>query len=127
MKYLMMGFNNFANFTGRSTRKEYWMFILTTFLITLGLGFVGALVGLELLSSIFSLVALIPSISFAARRLHDTGKSGWWQLLYFIPIIGFIVVIVLLIFESDEDNKYGKKGVDDVEKTEEIKQKELDI
>ena len=59
------------------------------------------------LALIFALAMLVPSISIAARRLHDTGRSGWWQLISLIPLIGAIVLIVFLVQDSHEENQYG--------------------
>jgi uncharacterized membrane protein YhaH (DUF805 family) len=107
MEHFLNAFKNYANFSGRARRKEYWMFFLIYSLLYVGLSFIDGLLGSAWLSSIFSLVLLIPSISYAARRLHDTGRSGWWQLLYLIPLIGIIVVIVFLAQDSHEENEYG--------------------
>ena len=107
MEHFLNAFKNYANFSGRARRKEYWMFFLIYSLLYVGLSLIDSLLGSAWLSSIFSLVLLIPSISYAARRLHDTGRSGWWQLLYLIPLIGIIVVIVFLAQDSHEENEYG--------------------
>ena len=66
-----------------------------------------AVLGLDIISMIVGLALLIPSISIGARRLHDTGRSGWWQLIYFVPLIGLIVMIVFLVQDSHDDNNYG--------------------
>jgi uncharacterized membrane protein YhaH (DUF805 family) len=61
---------------------------------------------------IFNLGILIPSLAAGARRLHDTGRSGWWQLISLIPVLGLIVLIVLLALEGNaEDNEYGAKSI----------------
>lgn len=108
MEYFIKAFEEFGNFNDRATRKEYWMFILFYIFIYIGLGLVDSLLGMSLLTSIFSLVLFIPSLSFAARRLHDTGRSGWWQLLVLLPLIGAIVLLVFLVLDSEPgDNEYG--------------------
>jgi uncharacterized membrane protein YhaH (DUF805 family) len=66
-----------------------------------------ALIGLDLISLIMSFLLLIPNISLAARRLHDTGRGGWWQIIILIPVIGFIILIVLLALDGHEANDYG--------------------
>src|SRR5512147_2937684 len=80
-------FQKYVVFDGRATRSEYWWFVLFTFLASLALGFVS-----DLLSSLFSLAVLLPSLAVGARRLHDIDKSAWWLLLWLVPIIGWIVL-----------------------------------
>lgn len=108
MEYFTKALSHYADFSGRATRKEYWMFILFYVLIYVGLMIIDGVLGTMLLSAAFSLGMLIPSISCAARRLHDTGRSGWWQLLVLIPLIGALVVLFFLVQPSQEDNDYGK-------------------
>ncbi len=96
MEYYIQAFRQFADFEGRWTRTQYWMFVLINFLIGLAIAVVANLIGMEFLSSIYSLVLLIPGISAGVRRLHDSGRSGWWMLLCLIPVIGWIALIVLL-------------------------------
>lgn len=108
MEYFIDAFKKFAEFSGRATRKQYWMFILVYLLIYLGLAAIGFALGAgEILAGIFTLVMLVPSISCAARRLHDTSRTGWWQLIALIPLIGTIVLIVFLAQDSHGDNEYG--------------------
>jgi len=103
MEYFIGALKKYADFTGRARRKEYWMFWLIYTVINIVL----ALLGLDIISIIFGLALFVPSISIAARRLHDTGRSGWWQLILFIPLIGFIVLIVFLAQDSHDANDYG--------------------
>ncbi len=84
-------FTKYADFNGRARRPEYWWFCL--FIIA---GSVITSIISHTLSGLFSLVVLVPSIAAAARRLHDTGRSGWWQLIAFVPVVGLIVLIVFL-------------------------------
>ena len=107
MEYFMDALKKYTDFEGRSRRKEYWMFILFYLIFYIVLSVIDSLIGTYILSSIFSLGLLIPSISIAARRLHDTSRSGWWQLIALIPIIGTIVLIVFLAQDSHEENEYG--------------------
>jgi len=107
MEYFITPLKQYADFSGKATRKEYWMFILLSTLINIGLMVIDVVLNTAFLSAIFSIALLIPSISCATRRLHDIGKSGWWQLLYFIPLIGVIVVIVFLCQRSNEESEYG--------------------
>ncbi len=107
MEYFIEAIKNYAEFTGRARRKEYWMFILFYLIIYIGLMVIDGVLGTLVLSTIFSLALLIPSISVAARRLHDTGRSGWWQLIAIIPLIGAIILIVFLAQDSHDENQYG--------------------
>ena len=83
------------------------MFVLIYSLIYIALAVIDYVLNTVWLASLFSLVVLMPNISITARRLHDTGRSGWWQLIYFIPLIGLIVMLVFLCQVSDGDNEYG--------------------
>ncbi|MEK7298558.1 MAG: DUF805 domain-containing protein [Candidatus Margulisiibacteriota bacterium] len=104
----------YAQFSGRSHRREYWMFFLVNLVISVLLNVIDGILGLEMgksvgvLSAIYGLAMIIPSLSVGARRLHDTGRSGWWLLLSLIPIIGWIVLIVFLVQDSQPGtNTYG--------------------
>ena len=98
----------YATFTGRATRSEYWYFILFNMIIGIILMILDKIFGTTgLLNGIYSLAVLIPTLAVGARRLHDIGKSGWWQLLNLIPLIGPIVLFVWFVTDSKEDNKYG--------------------
>jgi uncharacterized membrane protein YhaH (DUF805 family) len=103
MQHFTAAFRNFANFNDRANRTQYWMFILIYLLITLAITGFEIMIGLPFLSFVWSLVMLIPSLSYAARRLHDTGRSGWWQLILLIPVIGLIALIVMLAMPSKEE------------------------
>ena len=107
MEYFIDAFKKFAVFEGRARRKEYWMFILFYIIIYAVLTAIDIAMGSVLLTSIFSIICLVPTISLAARRLHDTGRSGWWQLISLIPLIGAIILIVFLVQDSHEANEYG--------------------
>ena len=107
MEYFTDALKKYADFTGRASRKQYWMFALIYIIIYIALGLVDAFLGSVWLASIFSLILIVPSISITTRRLHDTSRSGWWQLIYLIPLIGLIVMLVFLCQDSHEDNEYG--------------------
>lgn len=93
----------YADFTGRARRSEYWWFILASFVVSLVLSLVS-----DTLQSLWSLAVFVPSLAVAVRRMHDTGRSGWFLLVGFIPIIGWILVIVWLATEGDSaSNEYG--------------------
>jgi uncharacterized membrane protein YhaH (DUF805 family) len=93
-------FAKYADFTGRATRPEYWWFALFVVLASLGTSMVS-----PILSGMFSLGTLLPSLAAATRRLHDTGRSGWWQLIVLVPVIGFIVILVFLAQEGKNENE----------------------
>ena len=78
----------YADFSGRAARPEFWWFVLAQFVVGLVLNMV-----LPVLGMLFSLALLIPSLAAGSRRLHDTGRSGWLQLLALIPVVGWILLI----------------------------------
>nr|WP_295769502.1 DUF805 domain-containing protein [Rhodoferax sp.] len=90
-------FSKYVDFGGRATRSEYWWFFLFIVLVSLAASLVS-----NMLSGLFSLATLLPSIAAATRRLHDTNRSGWWQLIALVPVIGWIVLIVFLAQEGKE-------------------------
>lgn len=94
-------FKKYATFDGRASRSEYWWFVLFTFIASLATGIVS-----ETLSGLFSLAVLLPSLAVGARRLHDTDRSGWFLLLWIIPVIGWIVLVIWAIQEGKEPNRY---------------------
>jgi uncharacterized membrane protein YhaH (DUF805 family) len=94
-------FSKYADFNGRADRSEYWWFELFCLLVIVGAGMVN-----ETLSNLVSLALALPSLAVGARRLHDIDKSGWWQLLYLIPVIGWIVVIYWAAQPAREPNRF---------------------
>lgn len=109
MDYFIQALKQYADFKGRTTRKEYWMFILFYLIFNIVAALIDNMLVTEMFSIILGLALFVPSISIAARRLHDTGRSGWWQLISLIPIIGLIVLIVFLAQKGQDDNDYGNK------------------
>ncbi|MGB7084255.1 MAG: DUF805 domain-containing protein [Phormidesmis sp.] len=111
MEWYLKVLKKYAEFGGRARRAEYWYFVLFNILISIGTIAVGSLISegfASLLNSLYSLGVLIPGIAVTARRLHDTGRSGWWQLIAIIPLIGAIVLLVFLVQDGDfERNQYG--------------------
>ncbi len=108
--------NNYINFSGRSTRSDYWYVCLINILIGAILGFLDGLLNLSsitlVLVSLYSLVALVPGIALLVRRLHDINKSGFWAFITFIPFVGQIILLVFLLTPSvDENNKYGERAM----------------
>lgn len=101
MKWYLAVLKKYAVFSGRASRTEYWMFVLFTFLISLALSMLeGLFSDTSILSGLYSLAVLIPSLAVAVRRLHDSSKSGWWLLIAFIPIIGVFVLLAFMIMDS---------------------------
>ncbi|MBB5337163.1 DUF805 domain-containing protein [Pectinatus brassicae] len=108
-------------FSGRSSRSEYWLGILILYIIGMALEFIyiiacAALAELEMMTLviivtvllvIIALIITVVGFALNVRRLHDMGKSGWWQLISCIPLIGSIVLLYYLVQPSQDDNKYG--------------------
>ena len=115
MDWYLMALEKYAEFQGRSQRKEYWMFTLFNFLAMVLLGAVGALLGGggegglgDVLQGLYGLGVLVPGIAVTVRRLHDIGKSGWWGLVALIPLIGSLILIYFAVKDSQpETNEYG--------------------
>lgn len=106
------GFRKYFQFSGRASRSEFWYWVLFNILGGIVIGFFDAFIlrmpQLRPLGIIFSLTMIIPNISVTIRRLHDINRSGWWQLLSFIPIIGWIFLIKWDCTKGDENtNRFG--------------------
>ena len=84
-------FRNFANFSGRAQRSEFWWFVLFAFISQSILSLV------PFVGGIYSLVLLLPSLAVTARRLHDTDRTAWWMLFYLVPIVGFIILAIVTL------------------------------
>ena len=103
----------YAVFSGRAHRKEYWFFFLVNVLIALALGVIDGLIGISgdanqsVLVSLYWLAVLVPSIAVGVRRLHDTGRSGWWMLLGLVPIVGLVLLVFLALDGERGPNAYG--------------------
>ena len=96
------------DFDGRARRAEYWWFTAVNVGISFLIAIIGGVIGLNFLDDLYSLVVFVPSLAVGCRRLHDIGRSGWWQLLIFVPVIGWIVLIVFAVTDSKpEANQYG--------------------
>lgn len=127
--YLNVIRNNYANFTGRARRREYWMFSLVNAAVLLVLAILMAVGGLNIFMPIdpynpptvsaigwlffavymiYALGVFVPSLAVAVRRLHDTDKSGWMYLLVLIPFVGSIILLVFFATEGKPGiNKWG--------------------
>lgn len=111
-------FRNYTNSNGRARRKEYWYPVLFIFLINLVINALGGIFGAmdidilvtmcNVLSGIFGIATLLPSIMVAIRRMHDIGKSGWWVLISFVPCVGMFIALYFCCLDSQPgDNQYG--------------------
>ncbi|MDO4608214.1 MAG: DUF805 domain-containing protein [Clostridia bacterium] len=92
---------NLLNFKGRATRPEYWWVFLINWLLTFLINLI------PVLGALLSLIIIIPNLALTVRRLHDTGKSGWYAFISFIPIVGTVLLIIQLCKDSDGDNQWG--------------------
>ncbi|TXK49270.1 DUF805 domain-containing protein [Pontibacter qinzhouensis] len=115
MNWYMMVLRKYAEFSGRARRSEYWYFFLFNILVSMALAGVDFIIGsalmggsIGLLGGLYSLAVFIPGLAVSVRRLHDTGRSGWWLLISLVPFIGWIVLIVFMFTDSQyDDNQYG--------------------
>jgi len=103
----------YANFSDRAPRSEYWWFALFCWGGTIVLSFIDSLIfgnpsGYGLLSTLWGLAILLPSIGAGVRRLHDLDKSGWWLLISLIPLIGFLILLFWFVQQGTKaDNRFG--------------------
>lgn len=115
MNWYLEVLKKYAVFTGRARRKEYWYFLLFNIIISIILSAVDGMTGsynpqtgMGLLGTIYILAILLPAVGVSIRRLHDTGRSGWWVLLSLIPLLGTIVLLVFMLQDSKPgSNQYG--------------------
>ena len=109
MNWYLKVLKKYAVFNGRARRKEYWMFFLYYIIIAIVLGVVEVILGSPgVIGTLYSLALLIPWIAVTVRRLHDTGRTGWWSLIGLVPIIGAIVLLVFTVQDSKSgQNQYG--------------------
>jgi len=112
MNYFISALKKYAVFSGRASRAEYWYYTLFLIIISFFMGMLDAIMnaigGVPFLSLIFGLGTFIPSIAVSIRRLHDVDKSGWNNLLPFIPLFGSLILFYFFIKKGDEhENKYG--------------------
>ena len=125
MNWYLTVLKKYAVFSGRARRKEYWMFILFNMIFALIAMALDKILGIEFdclyyhygpIYTIYILAVFIPSLAVLIRRLHDVGKSGWMYFICFIPIVGAIWILVLLVKDSDQgENEYGANPKEIVE------------
>ncbi len=106
----------YADFNGRARRREYWSFFLVNIVIIIVLSVLAGILGavadfLGLLGygvyMLYSLAVLIPGLAVSVRRLHDTGKSGWFLLIALIPLVGLYLIYLMTVEGDRGDNAYG--------------------
>ena len=114
MNWYVAVLKKYVEFNGRASRTEFWMFALFNFIASVVLRVIDGVLGLKtahgvgLLATIYGLAVLLPYLGVAARRLHDSGRSAWWLLLLLVPIVGWLILLVFYILESQPgDNAYG--------------------
>jgi uncharacterized membrane protein YhaH (DUF805 family) len=103
------GFSNYVNFTGRASRSEFWYWVLFAFLVGIAADAVDYVMGSDnnLIGELWGLATLLPNLAVGARRLHDTNRSGFWQLLL-LTLVGFFVLLVWWCFKgTNGNNQYG--------------------
>jgi uncharacterized membrane protein YhaH (DUF805 family) len=89
-------FAKYFDFEGEATRPEFWWFFAFAGVVNFGLAVVS-----NKLSGLFTLAILVPFLAVTVRRLHDTNRSGWWLLSWFVPLVGWLILVVLLVQEGD--------------------------
>jgi uncharacterized membrane protein YhaH (DUF805 family) len=104
-----LGFSNYVNFEGRACRSEYWYWALFTTIGGLAAYIIDSGIGTDrVINTIFDLATFLPTLSVAVRRLHDLDRSGWWILLFLIPIVGWIVLLIWYCTKgTDGPNRFG--------------------
>ncbi|WP_282694978.1 DUF805 domain-containing protein [Streptomyces sp. CC208A] len=108
MSWYLAVLKNYAGFSGRARRKEYWMFFLFNAIVALLLGGLSVAVETTIPYMIYVLAIIVPSLAVSVRRLHDTGRSGWWLLFAFVPVVGGITLFVFTVLEGQNtENEYG--------------------
>ena len=106
-------FSKYAGFSGRARRSEYWYFMLFNLIVSVVLSVVEGIIDMPgLLVGLYSLAVTLPTLAVTARRLHDTGRSGWWMLIQLIPLVGFIILLLWLVKAGAEaENAYGPTAI----------------
>ena len=116
MNWYLKVLKQYADFNGRARRKEYWMFFLFNMIFAFLAAIIDNVVGTAspelgygIFYGIYALALFIPGLAVGVRRLHDVGKSGWMFLIALIPLIGAILLLVLMVTDSEqESNKWGE-------------------
>lgn len=115
MKWYLMAWQRCLQFSGRSRRTEYWMFVLLNILVAIAIALVDLMLGTVdeqtktgTFSTFYSFIVILPTLALTVRRLHDTGRTGWWVLISLIPVLGVIVLLVFMALDGEPgNNDYG--------------------
>ncbi|MFF7361377.1 DUF805 domain-containing protein [Streptomyces sp. NPDC008125] len=108
MNWYLDVLKNYVGFSGRARRKEFWMFVLFNFIVAVVLSIIGQVIGSQFLYYIYVLAVILPSLAVGVRRLHDTGRSGWWYFIGLVPLVGGIILLVFFASEGKaEANEHG--------------------
>ncbi|MCH0570982.1 DUF805 domain-containing protein [Streptomyces sp. MUM 136J] len=111
MNWFIEPLKKYAVFSGRARRKEYWSFALFVWVIysvLMGIGNGAEVTAFQVLAIVFFVAILIPYLAVGVRRLHDTGRSGWWILFGLVPLVGSITLFVFAVLDSKPGpNEYG--------------------
>lgn len=102
------GFSKYATFSGRSSRSAYWWWFLFAFLVSAATSILDAIVGTIVIGAIVGLALLLPGLAVLVRRYHDAGHSGWWILLWIIPVVGIVVWLIFTLTDSKPPNEWGE-------------------
>lgn len=122
LDWALMPLKRYTDFSGRSRRKEYWLFVLGVVVVAILLSLVESAAGLNgmiagaygPLTALFFLGIIVPSIAVQVRRFHDQDKSGWFVLIGLIPIIGGLIVLVFMFLEGTKgSNRFGPDPKDE--------------
>lgn len=104
-------FSQYATFSGRARRSEYWYFVLFQIIVGVVLGVLALIIGeslVKVIDGIWTLATLIPGLAVVWRRFHDIGKSGAWYFIFLVPVVGWIFLLVWLCKDSEPgDNRFG--------------------
>jgi len=103
-------FSKFVDFSGRARRSEFWFFMLFNVVVQIIASLIDGIIlgGMGILGLVASLGLLLPGIAVSVRRLHDTGRSGWWILIGLIPVVGIILLIVWYVNKGEDGpNRFG--------------------
>ena len=125
LNWMILPYKRYFEFSGRSRRKEYWLFTLFYFLVSIAIGIVLGTPSYEhagfyaaasteltgtggMVQNLFALASFIPSLAVSVRRLHDQDRSGWLLLLVFIPLLGWFALLVLMCLNGTRGrNRFG--------------------